>query len=448
MHLPAMRESEAYLLGAILTTNKIYYDIHDKLNAADFFVHDHQEIYRVIEKRMLAEKRADVLTVTQDLEKDHPGNGYAGTVAGLLDYVDSVEMVDDHLANVVEAAKRRRILALLESAPQEIEHGANGTAEWLISELAAIAHDENAIRAQRVDAPMGTLMDELKEMMKGRRPTFISTGYSCLDKQIIGLGRKTYSIIGARPSMGKTAFATNLACNVAIRHNGRVLVYSVEMAHEEILRRAIASEGSVPLQPLRRGIGLTPHWSAIGAAAERIAGAELYINDNPRCTPGHIELELRKYRAQGIVFDFVIVDHIQKMTAEKQVRAQYRGRREEMAYISNRLAGIAKAYDVHLCALSQLNRKAPQNDRGDHRPRLDHLKETGDIEQDADLVLLLHRPEYYKPNDPELFGKAEIIVAKQRNGPVGRLLFSWQDEYCRFDEIDDRYNGGDNDGMF
>ncbi|MBF0165968.1 MAG: replicative DNA helicase, partial [Magnetococcales bacterium] len=252
------------------------------------------------------------------------------------------------------------------------------------------------------------------------------TGFTDLDRLLSGLQKSDLLILAGRPAMGKTTLVMNMAANAAMDHNAPVAVFSLEMSKEQLATRLLASTARVDAQGLRTGRVRDEDYNKLVHAAQSLSQAPIYIDDSPALSILSLRAKARRLkREKGI--QLLVVDYLQLMQAD----GDQENRVQEISQISRGLKGIAKELDIPVLALSQLSRKVEE--RPNKKPILSDLRESGSIEQDADIVLFVHREEVYKENDPSLAGLAEVIVAKQRNGPTGTIRLSFQKQYTRFE---------------
>jgi replicative DNA helicase len=268
-------------------------------------------------------------------------------------------------------------------------------------------------------------------LQRGQRITGLATHYTDLDEMTSGLQRSDLVIIAARPSMGKTAFAMNIAENASIEDRKVVGMFSLEMSREALLLRLLCSRARVDSHKMRTGSLWRDDMQKVVHAMEQLAHAPIYIDDTPGISLSEMRAKARRLQQQVGSLDLVIVDYLQLMSGGGR---RYENRTQEVSAISRGLKGLAKELKVPVVALSQLSR-APESRGGDHRPQLADLRESGSIEQDADVVMFIFREEVYKPDDPDLSGRAEIIISKQRNGPTGKINLAFLKNSTRFESL-------------
>src|SRR6185312_1664785 len=276
-------------------------------------------------------------------------------------------------------------------------------------------------------------IDKLYE--QGREITGLATHYIEFDRMTSGLQESELIIIAARPSMGKTAWAINIAQNAAV-HDGKVVaVFSLEMSKESLLRRMLASEALVSSRKLQTGTMLREDRGKLMQALERLISSKMYIDDTPGITLAEMRAKARRLKQQEGALDLILVDYLQLMTGTNATgKKGFENRTQEVSSISRGLKALAKEMQVPVVALSQLSRGSEQR-TGDKKPLLSDLRESGSIEQDADVVAFIHREEYYDRDNEDVKGKAEIIIAKQRNGPTGSIELAFVADYTRFENL-------------
>jgi replicative DNA helicase len=266
-------------------------------------------------------------------------------------------------------------------------------------------------------------------LQRGQRITGLATHYNDLDEMTSGLQRADLVIIAARPSMGKTAFALNIAENAAIEDGKVIGVFSLEMSREALLLRLLCSQARVDSHKMRTGSLWREDEVKVARAMEQLAQAPIYIDDTPGIALSEMRAKARRLKQKRGALDLIIVDYLQLMSGGGR---RFENRTQEVSAISRGLKALAKELSVPVIALSQLSR-APESRGGDHRPQLADLRESGSIEQDADVVAFIFREEVYKQDDPELQGRAELIIAKQRNGPTGKVALAFLKNSTRFE---------------
>jgi replicative DNA helicase len=268
-------------------------------------------------------------------------------------------------------------------------------------------------------------------LQRGQRITGLATHFDDLDSMTCGLQRSDLVIVAARPSMGKTAFAMNIAENAAIEDGKTVAVFSLEMSKEALLQRMLCSVAKVDSHRFRTGSLWQDDTRKVQRAMEKLAQAPIFIDDTPGIAVGEMRAKARRLKQSKGALDLIVVDYLQLMSGGGK---RYENRTQEVSAISRGLKALAKELAVPVVALSQLSR-APESRGGDHRPQLSDLRESGSIEQDADIVMFIFREEIYKPDDLELNGIAELIIGKQRNGPIGKIKLAFQKNFTCFGSL-------------
>src|SRR5271170_3055534 len=438
--LPHNIEAERSILGAVLLDNHALNAAVQVLRSEDFFLQQHRHIF----ERMvhLGEKQAildgqgiDLITLMEDLTRTGELES-AGGVAYLSMLADGLPRVTnvDHYARIVKEKAILRSLIHSAAVIQEQALAAGDDADVILdraeSSIFQLAED-------RVKAGLIGVKDLVKDgferlekiFSEGRRITGLATGYAALDNETAGLQPSELIILAARPSMGKTALALNIAENVALRQREPVAVFSLEMSKESLLMRLLASVARVDAHKFRTGHMNRDDWGKITSALGELGESPLWIDDSASSTVLEMGAKARRLkRDRGL--SLMIVDYLQLVVSTNTGRGT--SRQEEVSSMSRALKGLAKELKVPVLVLSQLTR-APERD--DRKPQLSDLRESGAIEQDADVVLFINRPNFYKTDMPEEDrAKAELIIAKQRNGPTGSMNFVFLARHTRFEE--------------
>jgi replicative DNA helicase len=433
--LPQNLEAERSILGAVLLDNHALNAAVEKLRTDDFFLPQHRRIFERMVQLGEKQQAIDTVTLMEDLTRRGEleaagGVAYLSTLADGLPRVTNVE----HYARIVKEKSVLRSLIYSASAIQEQALEAADDADVILdraeSKILQLAED-------RVRAGLIGVKDLVKEnferlekiFSEGRRITGLATGYPGLDNETAGLQPSELIILAARPSMGKTALALNIAENVALRQREPVAIFSLEMSKESLLLRLLASEARVDAHKFRTGHMNRDDWGKVTSALSNLGEAPIWIDDSASSTVLEMGAKARRLkRDRGL--SLVVVDYLQLVVPSNSGRGT--NRQEEVSSMSRALKGLAKELKVPIVVLSQLTR-APE--REERRPQLADLRESGAIEQDADVVLFINRPNFYKTDLPEEDrAKAEIIIAKQRNGPTGNLNFVFLSRHTRFEE--------------
>src|SRR5690242_8833331 len=437
--MPASMDAERAILGAILLDNSAYPQAAEHLRAEDFSLDSHRRIYLRMMELAETGKPVDFVTLTEQLgqHKEIEAVGGVAYVTSLTDGLPRVKNIEQYVKIVKDKALLRGLIHAATSAIQQA-YEQEAPAEEIIdsAESAIFKVAEQRIGQGFLGIPeivkqsFGSI-DKLYE--QGQRITGLETHFEDLDGMTSGLQKSDLVIIAARPSMGKTAFAINIAENAAVRDNKVVGVFSLEMSRESLLLRLLCSQALVDSHKLRTGFLSREDYQKLVSALAALAEAPIFIDDTPGISLSEMRAKCRRLQqAQGRL-DMVIVDYLQLVAAAPAGSGgrRYENRTQEVSAISRGLKALAKEMRCPVVALSQLSR-APESRTGNNRPQLADLRESGAIEQDADVVAFIFREEVYKQDDPDLEGKAEIIIAKQRNGPTGTVKLAFIKKSTRF----------------
>jgi replicative DNA helicase len=433
--LPNNLEAERSILGAILLDNHALNAAIEKIRSEDFFLSQHRQIFERMIQLGEKQQAIDVVTLMEDLSRRGELEA-AGGIAYLSQLADGLPRVTnvEHYARIVKEKAVLRSLIFSASAIQEQALAAGDDADVILdraeSVISQLAEDRVKVGLIGVKELVRDNYERLEKIFsEGRRITGLTTGYPGLDNETAGLQPSELIILAARPSMGKTALALNISENVALRLREPVAVFSLEMSKESLLLRLLASEARVDAHKFRTGHMNRDDWGKVTGALTNLADAPLWIDDSASSTVMEIGAKARRLkRDRGL--SLLVVDYLQLVVPTHMGRGT--NRQEEVSSISRGLKGLAKELKVPVLVLSQLTR-APERD--DRKPQLSDLRESGAIEQDADVVLFINRPNFYKTDLPEEDrAKAELIIAKQRNGPTGSMNFVFLARHTRFEE--------------
>jgi replicative DNA helicase len=437
--LPAAIEAERSILGAILLDNLIF-DQAAQLKPDDFSLDGHRRIFSRMRDLQDTGRPVDMITLAEELDrrKEVEAVGGIAYLSSLIDGVPERPSVEHYVRIVRNKALLRGLINIAQTAIAEaIEH--SDEAEEVINraEQGIFQLSEDRLGQGFSDIPsivkssFGSL-DELYS--RGKAITGLATHYTQLDKMTMGFQHSDLIIIAARPSMGKTSLAMNIAENVAVEDGKVVGVFSLEMSKEALLMRMLASYAKVDSTKLRAGFLGREEMQKLTHAMEGLMQAKLFIDDTPGISVTEMRSKARRLKQQEGRLDLIIIDYLQLMSAVPIGGKRFENRTQEVSAISRGLKAVAKELRVPVVALSQLSR-APESRGGDHRPQLSDLRESGSIEQDADVVAFIFREEVYKKDDPDLEGVAEIILAKQRNGPIGMIKLAFIHSSTRFENL-------------
>lgn len=428
---PHNPDAERSVLGAALLSKDALYDVIEVVRPDDFYDPNHKEIFSVIFELSKKNAPVDALTVSEELDK----RGSLSLVGGRA-YVSSLSSMTPTTANAAEYAKivaeKASIRSLIETADDIVAKGYDKSME--AAQLMDFA--ENGIfeisqaRLKGKYTPLkDVLLSNIDEIDKASQLegglTGVTTGFRDLDARTSGLQKSDLIILAARPAMGKTAFALSLALNAAVKGGASVMVFSMEMAKEQLGLRLLAMESKVEMQKLKTGKLERRDWDDVNLALETLSGANIYIDDTAGISIMEMKSKCRRLKAEGKL-DLIVIDYLQLMNAEGRAAES---RTQEISVISRNLKLLARELDCPVIVLSQLSRN-PET-RTDHRPMLSDLRDSGSIEQDADIVIFLYRDDYYN-EDTETPGECEVIIAKQRSGPTGTVKVAWLDKITKF----------------
>jgi replicative DNA helicase len=430
--LPHSEEAERSLLGAILVDNQQFERAREILTPRSFYAPRNRQIFDILERLVDAGTALDVVTVKAELEREGLLDEIGGPayLAELLEGVPRSANVE-HYARIVKEKDMLRELIRCTQGILASALEAHDSTEQLLDEAEKAIFQVAEKRLRAGFLPISVTAEQslqaIEELTRRRELiTGVATGYPVLDEMTAGLQRGDLVIIAARPSMGKTSLALNICAHAALNHGRTVGIFSLEMSHQQLFFRLLCSEGHVDAHRLRTGRVDRDEWQGIIKVFGRLSGAPVYIDDTPGIGIMEMRAKARRLkREKGL--DLLIVDYLQLMRG----RARYESRQQEISDISRSLKELAKELDLPLVALSQLSR-APEQRGGDRRPQLSDLRESGALEQDADVVMFLYREELYKRDDPDLRGQAELIVGKQRNGPTGTVRLRFIRDFTRF----------------
>ena len=429
--------AEQAVLGSMFLDREAASTALEILSGADFYRPDHRMVFEAAAELYHTGAPIDVITVKNKLEEKGVfeqigGLPFLATVSGAVGSSVNVR----HYAAIVE---EKSILRQLIRMPGDVSQMSNeakqpvntimDTAEKGIFDIMQKRHSEqfHHIRDIAVDA-----IEKIEDIYRSKgKLTGVATGFVDFDAKTAGLQKSDLVLLAARPSMGKTAFALNIVQNAAIRGNVPTAVFSLEMSREQLVNRMLCSEAMLDAQKLRTGELADDDWTDLIRAMGPLSQAPIYIDDTPGVTPMEVRSKCRRLKVEKGL-GLIVIDYLQLMSGDGRTDS----RQQEISEISRSLKAIAREMEAPVIALSQLSRACEQ--RADHRPMLSDLRESGAIEQDADVVAFLYRDEYYFP-DSEKKNQAELIIAKQRNGPTGTVDLTWMGQFTKFGNFLKRY---------
>ena len=444
--LPYSVEAERAVLGGIMLKNDAWDLVAGLVLEEDFYQTEHQLIFKTIKDLQDLGKPIDLITVQDTLE----GNGDLPELVKLggKDYLTQLAQETPSVANIesyAEIIKQRSNLRKLITAVDQISKTARESDSSSSDQV--IDNAEERILSLRDDFKRSAGPKEIRDLLgpvysfiqeaneSGDSLIGVSTGFSEIDEITLGFQRSDLIVIAGRPSMGKTALALNIAENVARQTDRTVLIFSMEMSAEQVVRRFISSIANIDLQRLMRGQLQDNDWEGIDKALSVLSNKKILLDDTPALSPTELRARSRRVKRENKDLAMIVVDYIGLM----QIPGKSENRVTEISEISRSLKALAKELDVPVVAISQLNRAVES--RPNKRPILSDLRDSGAIEQDADVIAFLYRHEYYDRSDLENKGKAEINIAKQRNGPTRTTSLAFRDSVARFENLakDERY---------
>jgi replicative DNA helicase len=429
--LPHNLEAEESLLGAMLLSREAIASGAEICNSADFYRPAHGHIFDAILSLYAQASPADPVTVAEELSR----NGLLEMIGGssaLVSLQAGTPTITNaaHYARIVEEHSLLRRLISVAGEISEIGYSLPEDITSAVDRAEAMMFDVAQRRTADTMMPLrellGQNLDRLEMLYeRGESITGVPSGYFDLDEQLNGLQPNALYIVGARPAMGKSAFALGMAAHAALEQKRPVLFFSLEMSHLELTQRLLCADAKVDSLRMRNGKLQADDWPKITNAVARLADAPIYIDDNPRLTIMEIRGKARRLKAKAGDLGLIVIDYLQLMNGSSKAE----NRQVEIAEISRGLKILARELEVPVVALSQLSRTLES--RADKRPMLSDLRESGSLEQDADVVMFLYRDEVYNSDSPDR-GTAEIIVAKHRSGPVGTTRLAFLDHYTKF----------------
>ena len=436
---PHSLEAESSVLGGLLLDNNAWDRVGDVLIDSDFYRYEHRLVYAAVGKLINETKPADVITVYEELQRQGKGDEIGGLayLNALAQYVPSAS----NIRRYAEIVRERSILRKLVSASDEIATSAfnlQGRAVDKILDEAEgkifkIGEEGSRMKQgfQAMDSLVVQLLDRVQEMADNPNDvTGVPTGFYDLDRMTAGLQPGDLVVLAARPSMGKTAFAINIAEHAALNEGLPVAVFSMEMGASQLAVRIVGSIGRIDQSHLRTGKLTDEEWPRLTEAIERLRNVSLHIDETPGLTPSELRANARRLARQCGQLGLIVVDYLQLMSGSS---SGDENRATELGEISRGLKALAKELKCPVIALSQLNRSVEQ--RTDKRPMMSDLRESGAIEQDADVIMFIYRDEYYTKDACKEPGIAEIIIGKQRNGPTGTVRLTFLKPLTKFDNL-------------
>jgi replicative DNA helicase len=448
---PANIDAEKTILGAILLDNAAHSEAAEKLDSEDFSLDSHRRIFLRMSELMDAQRAVDIVTLAHELSryKEVESVGGVAYLASLTEGLPRRPVIEEYIRIVKDKSLLRKLMGICSMAiarAADQSESAIGVLDDTEAKLLDVTQKGITQGFQSLDEIVQHSFGTIDNLYKqSREVTGLATDFTELDRMTSGLQKGELIIIAARPSMGKTALAINIAQNAAVKHNAIVAVFSLEMSKESLLRRMLASQAWVDQRKLQTGfLGREDH-DKLQNALGQLVEARMFIDDSAGISLAEMRAKARRLKQTHGGLDLVIVDYLQLMSATvpSSGKRNYENRTQEVSAISRGLKALAKELQVPVVALSQLSR-ASERRGDDKRPMLSDLRESGSIEQDADVVAFIHREAYYN-RDEEMSeadrAKSEIILAKQRNGPTGSVHLNFISRFTRFDNPDSTHEG-------
>jgi replicative DNA helicase len=443
--MPANVEAEKTILGAILLDNSAHSEAAEKLEYDDFSLDSHRRIFQRMSELMDAQRAVDIVTLAHELSryKEVESVGGVAYLASLTEGLPRRPVIEEYIRIVKDKSLLRKLMGICSMAiarAADQSESAIGVLDETESKLLEVTQKGISQGFQSLDQIVQHSFGSIDNLYKqSREVTGLATDFTDFDRLTSGLQKDELIIIAARPSMGKTAFAINLAQNAAVNHQAVVAVFSLEMSKESLLRRMLASQAWVDQRKLQTGfLGKEDH-AKLQNALGQLVESRMYIDDTAGISMAEMRAKARRLKQNSGGLDLIVVDYLQLMSATvpSSGKKNYENRTQEVSAISRGLKALAKELHVPVVALSQLSRGSERRD--DKRPMLSDLRESGSIEQDADVVAFIHREAYYNRTEEMSDAdkaKSEIIIAKQRNGPTDTVYLNFISKYTRFDNQD------------
>jgi replicative DNA helicase len=435
---PQNIEAEMSVLGGLLLDNDAMWKVTELLCPEDFYLEKHRRIMLALMELEQSKNPCDLITLTTALRKrgDFDQVGGAAYLTTLVDYVPTAANITYYCKIVREMSLARRLVSAgteIATRGTSLKEDVGELVDYAQKTIMDIADTSTVSGSVHIKALIQSSYKKLQSLYERKEQiTGISTGFVDLDKMTAGFHPGNLIIVAGRPSMGKTAFALNIAQHAASRTIDAepVLVFSLEMGNDELALRLLASEARVDAGRMKTGLFKDTDWPKMARAGETLARSKLYIDDASSLSVLDLRAKARRQKAETGL-GMVIVDYLQLMKGNSRLE----NRQQEISDITRSLKALAKELKIPVVALSQLNRSIETRGKNERRPLMSDLRESGAIEQDADMIMFVYREEVYDKENPDLKGKAEIILVKQRNGPTGTVDLVFMGEYTRFENL-------------
>jgi len=437
---PHNLEAEKSILGGLMVEPEAFDGVFEILGSTDFYKLAHQKIFQTIVELNNRKEPVDIITVSNALtqKKELEGIGGSAVLAEIMNQYPTAINIQEYSKIVKEKALLRKLIRIntevLDTAYEQSYENIGAFIDELESKIFSITQQRETNKGLVGAAELIKVsIDKLTELSQNPQDmTGLPSGLRTLDRMTAGFQPGDFVILAARPSMGKTALSLNLAMHAALTQKKKVAFFSVEMGKEQLMMRLLASESRINMSDLRVGRIKDGDWPRLIDKASKLGEAGLFIDDTSSISPQEIRTKARRMKSQQGL-DLIMIDYLQIMGLKTKVESRERA----VAEISKSLKGIAKELEIPVIALAQLNRGVEGRSGDQRKPILSDLRESGSIEQDADLIMMLYREEYYEPDNPEIKGQADLLVRKHRNGPVGEIKLKWEASYGKFSEWQD-----------
>ncbi len=441
--LPSSAESERVILGAILLDNQLLTQAIEKLGVEDFYSPLHRRIFKAMTALFERSERIDPILIGEELKKEGALESIGGisTITNLTYGLPHFSDIFDYCKVVKDKSVVRNLIKVCNQITSEAlaeEEDAKDILDHAEQMIFALADERSREGFSHIQPIAETVLAKVQEYAKreSHALTGLATGFRDLYEKTSGLQKTDLIIIAARPSMGKTALCLTLAQNAAIQEKAVVAIFSLEMSKEQLVMRMLSSEAKVDAHRFRTGYLTRDEWGRLAEAIGTLSEAKIFIDDTAGISVLEMRAKTRRLFAEQKKLDLIVVDYLQLMSGSKRTES----RQQEVSQISRELKALAKELQVPVVALSQLSR-APEA-RNPPRPMMSDLRESGSIEQDADVVAFIYREDYYKPTE-ENAGIAELLISKQRNGPTGTVKLAFLKEFTRFENYYGDYTSKD-----
>ena len=434
--LPHNLEAERSILGAVLLDDKALLTVFETVKSQDFYLEGHRRVFEKMVQLMNLSQPIDLITLKEELQRagELESVGGAAYLAGLTDGLPRARNIE-HYARIVKEKSTLRRLIQISSEPMSRSYRDEAPTEEILQSAEKAIYDISNAQFRSGFTPIPPIVSDvykqIEELSNRKAPvTGLETGFVDLDRMTAGLHPSDLIIVAARPGLGKTSLCLNIAEHLALRKRKTVGIFSLEMSKEQLVKRFLSSEARIDQQRINTGFLSKDDWTRLGQVSGALSEAKIFIDDTASINISELRSKSRRLSLEHGL-DLVIVDYLQLMSGSAQ---RYENRTQEIGQISRGLKGIAKDLNIPLIAVSQLSRAVESRRGDDRRPQLSDLRESGSIEQDADIVMFIYREEMANPTE-ENQGLAELIIGKQRNGPTGIIQLAFSRQFTKFDNL-------------